>query len=220
MPLNDDRLIEILERWEEGRQRGINISAEELCAECPELIADVERKIAKLEQFRDVLPEETPMKATRGDAADDRAEADFGDARADTPPDGKPSAEAIIEDWPVVPGYELLGELGRGGMGVVYKARQLRPKRLVALKMILAGRYSGDKDRLRLRNDAEALARLQHPHIVQIHEVGEADGKPFLCLELVEGGSLADKLDGTPLVPRRAAELIETLARHARRPSV
>jgi serine/threonine-protein kinase len=112
-----------------------------------------------------------------------------------------------------VPGYEILSELGRGGMGVVYKARQVQLNRLVALKMILAGGHASAADLARFRREAEAVARLQHPHIVQIHEVGEAEGRPFFSLEYVAGGSLADKLDGTPLPPRQAAELIETLAR-------
>jgi WD40 repeat protein len=98
-------------------------------------------------------------------------------------------------------------------MGVVYKARQKGLKRLVALKMILAGTHAGPDELARFRAEAEALARLQHPHIVQIHEVGEQDGRPYFSLELVEGGSLAGKLDGTPLPAREAAGLVEILAR-------
>jgi WD40 repeat protein/predicted Ser/Thr protein kinase len=112
-----------------------------------------------------------------------------------------------------VPGYEVLGELGRGGMGVVYKARQVGLNRMVALKMILAGGHAGEAERARFKAEAEAVARLRHPNIVQIYEVGESDGCPFFSLEFVEGGSLAQKLDGTPWQPRPAAEMIETLAR-------
>jgi WD40 repeat protein len=112
-----------------------------------------------------------------------------------------------------VPGYEILGELGRGGMGVVYQARQLRPERLVALKMILAGGHAGEADLARFRAEAEAVARLQHPNVVQVYEVGEHDGRPFFSLELCGGGSLADRLRGGPLAPREAAALVETLAR-------
>jgi WD40 repeat protein/serine/threonine protein kinase len=112
-----------------------------------------------------------------------------------------------------VAGYEILEELGRGGMGVVYKARHLRLNRVVALKMVLAGAHAGADRLARFKTEAEAAARLQHANIVQIYEVGEQDGRPFLALEYVEGGSLAQKLDGTPQPPRAAAELVETLAR-------
>jgi serine/threonine-protein kinase len=109
-------------------------------------------------------------------------------------------------------GYELLEELGRGAMGVVYKARQVHLNRLVALKMILAGAHAGPHELARFRGEAEAVARLRHPHIVQIYEIGEAEGRPYFSLEYIEGGSLADRLDGTPQPPRRAAQLVQALA--------
>jgi WD40 repeat protein len=112
-----------------------------------------------------------------------------------------------------VPGYEIEGTLGRGGMGVVYKARHLALKRTVALKMVLAGGHAAPQELARFRLEAEAAARLQHPNIVQIHEVGEADGHPYCALEFVEGGSLARKLQGKPLPAREAASLVEALAR-------
>lgn len=114
---------------------------------------------------------------------------------------------------PEVPGYELMERLGHGGMGVVYKARQKRLDRTVALKMVLAGAHASPEQLARFGHEAEAVARLLHPNIVQIHEVGDHGGRPFLCLEFVEGGGLDKKIRGTPQPAREAAALVETLAR-------
>jgi tetratricopeptide (TPR) repeat protein len=116
-------------------------------------------------------------------------------------------------DSPRVAGYILLSELGRGGMGVVYKARQMALNRLVALKMLLAGGHAGPELLARFQTEAEAVARLAHPNIVHIYEVGEQDGLPYFSLEFVAGGSLAKKLAGKPQLARDAARLVETLAR-------
>ena len=113
---------------------------------------------------------------------------------------------------PVVAGYEIIDELGRGGMGVVYRARQLRPNRLVALKMISAGVHAGPRELERFRREADAVAQLQDPHIVQVYEVGEQDGHPFFALEYVAGGSLDRNLAGTPQPPAVSAEFVERLA--------
>jgi outer membrane protein assembly factor BamB len=131
---------------------------------------------------------------------------------AEVPGEGEPPTPGGLT-VPRVAGYEILGELGRGGMGVVYKANQTKLNRQVALKMILAGGHASDDERRRFFTEAEAVARLQHPGIVQIHEIGEADGHPFFSLEFCPGGSLAGKLNGTPLPPKEAARLVETLAR-------
>jgi tetratricopeptide (TPR) repeat protein/tRNA A-37 threonylcarbamoyl transferase component Bud32 len=108
--------------------------------------------------------------------------------------------------------YEILGELGRGGMGVVYKARDRRLNRLVALKMIRGAAHADDIQVTRFRIEAEAVAALKHPNILQIYDIGESEGMPFVALELLEGGSLAEKLHGTPLPPRKAAEWMVPMA--------
>jgi WD40 repeat protein/tRNA A-37 threonylcarbamoyl transferase component Bud32 len=109
--------------------------------------------------------------------------------------------------------YELLEEIGRGGMGVVFKARQRGLNRVVALKMNLAGQLASPIDVQRFRTEAEAVAQLQHPHIVQVFQVGEHEGLPYMALEYATGGSLARQLNGTPFRPTEAARLVETLAR-------
>jgi serine/threonine protein kinase/tetratricopeptide (TPR) repeat protein len=114
---------------------------------------------------------------------------------------------------PEVAGYEILEELGRGGMGVVYKARQPGLNRMVALKMILRAGHVSAADLVRFRMEAEAVAQLQHPNIVQIYEVGDQDGCPFFSLEFVEGQTLADQIGGVPQSPRFAAEITRDLAR-------
>ncbi len=114
---------------------------------------------------------------------------------------------------PKVAGYEILDVLGRGGMGVVYKAREVKGSRLVALKMILAGGHAEKQELARFRTEARAIARLQHPNIVRLYEIGESEGHPFFTLELLEAGSLKDKLDGVPWPPRKAARLVRTLAK-------
>ena len=124
-------------------------------------------------------------------------------------------ASAEIDEpavWPEVPGYEILGELGRGGMGVVYQARQVSLNRMVALKMILAGAYADPEQQRRFRTEAEAIARLRHPNVVQVHDYGVSDGRVYLALEYVEGGTLAQKAAGVAQPPKPAAHIIETLA--------
>jgi serine/threonine protein kinase len=112
----------------------------------------------------------------------------------------------------VIPGYEVLETIGRGGMGVVYKARQKSLDRVVAIKVILSGLHAGRDEMRRFRTEAEAIARLQHPHILQVFELGEQNGQPFLVMEYCGGGSLARQLSGPLPTAHDAARLIQTLA--------
>lgn len=111
-----------------------------------------------------------------------------------------------------IPGYEILNELGRGGMGVVYRARQIALNRIVALKMVLSGGHAGSEMLARFRMEAEAEARLQHPNIVQVYDVGECNGVPYFSLEYVAGHSLKREVGGRPQPPKRAADTVSTLA--------
>jgi serine/threonine-protein kinase len=124
---------------------------------------------------------------------------------------------AIVEELgrhrPVLPGYEVEEELGRGGMGVVYRARHLGLGRTVALKMILASHLATPEDERRFLDEARAAAALRHPGIVQVHDFGRHEDRPFFTLEFCPGGSLADRLRGGPLPPREAARMVATLAR-------
>jgi serine/threonine protein kinase len=110
-------------------------------------------------------------------------------------------------------GYDILEVIGRGGMSVVYKARQVKLNRVVALKMLLAGAHASPKIIARLKAESETIAAIHHPNIVKIHDIGEHQGVPYLCLEWIEGGSLADRLTGRAIPAQVAARLVAILAR-------
>jgi serine/threonine-protein kinase len=143
--------------------------------------------------------------------AADGGTVDRGPATVDLP-DAGAAPPLRKRELPTVPGYEILAELGRGAMGVVYKARQARLKRLVALKMVLAGAHASPQQLARFDQEARSVARLQHPNIVQIYEIGEHGGLPYFSLEFVDGGTLHKHIDRNPQPPRMAAELVQTLA--------
>jgi WD40 repeat protein len=125
-----------------------------------------------------------------------------------------PSGRARLPPTPpTIAGYDITGVLGHGAMGVVYQARDRRLKRVVALKMVLAGAHASPRDRERFRIEAEAVARLQHPNIVQIYEIGEQDGRPYCALEYLDGGTLGARIKEAPLPAAEAARVLELLAR-------
>ncbi len=123
-----------------------------------------------------------------------------------------PERPTAAQAWPTIDGYEIEAVLGKGGMGIVYKARQKRLNRTVALKTVLGGAET--EELLRFLSEAEAVARLQHPHIVQIYEVNKHDGRPFFSMEFADEGTLSEKLKGAPpATATDAADLIERIAR-------
>jgi serine/threonine-protein kinase len=166
---------------------------EEVCAACPELLPEVRRRWRQMRVAAAELEALFPTPAP--------------DPGADTP-----APWHLGTDLPRIPGYEVEAVLGRGGMGIVYKACDLRLNRLVALKMLLAGAYAGPEERGRFLREAEAVAGLRHPNIVQVHGAGDHEGRPYFTMEHVEGGSLAQKLLGRPQPAGQAATLLATLA--------
>jgi serine/threonine-protein kinase len=167
---------------------------EEVCSSFPELLPIVRRRWQQVRRVEAEL--EAMFPPTKLDPGSD--------------PGARPTPGPTL---PQIPGYEVEAEIGRGGAGVVYRARHLRLNRRVALKMLLAGAYAGAPELLRFQREAEAEAGLRHPNIVQVHDVGDHEGRPYFTMELVEGGSLAQALAGTPQPAPQAAGLVATLAR-------
>ena len=165
---------------------------EEVCKTCPKMLPKVRARWQRLCHVRAELDALFPP-ALKSNAR----QAPF------------PPGDAAL---PRIPGYEVEAVLGCGGMGVVFRARHLRLNRVVALKMALAGAYASRQERERFQREAEAVAGLQHPNVVQIHDVGESDGQPYFTMELVEGGNLAQKLAGTPQPALEAAQMLSILA--------
>jgi serine/threonine-protein kinase len=181
-----EKLLELLVEWEELRRQGKDVTPEQLCPDDPSLQATFRERLARRQRLQAAL--DLPGSASRGSL-------------------GQSPSLPVIED------YEVGELLGRGGMGVVFRATHKPLKRDVALKIIISGTHAGAEERARWRTEAEAVARLHHPGIVQIYEVGEQSGCPYMALELLGGGSLERRLNGTPMRPRQAAELLLAIAR-------
>jgi eukaryotic-like serine/threonine-protein kinase len=172
------------------------------------------------------MPGETPPSSeeprTRTFSADDETGFFLAAEQGATPRGDEPTLASarLAESAPVAeaPGrrfgdYELIDEIARGGMGVVYRARQVRARRIVALKMILAGQLASGEDVRRFHAESQAAAGLDHPGIVPIYEVGEIAGQHYYSMALVEGNSLAERIEEGPLPPHEAAELLRKVAR-------
>jgi WD40 repeat protein len=201
--VREQELDEVLAAYLEGVETGWAPDRQKLMACYPHLAADLARFFANQDGIdRVAAPLRPPGASGSGSSSRTATTASTHDP-------------ALQRDacWPIIPGYTIEGELGRGGMGIVYRARQLSCDRIVALKMLLTGPQAGPHERERFRTESLAVARLQHPGIVQLFEVGEVEDRPWFSFEYVAGGSLAERLDGTPLPSRQAAQLVEILAR-------
>jgi serine/threonine-protein kinase len=185
---DEARLRELLEE-----ALGSDRTPEEVCARDPELVGELRRRLEQWRLVRDELDVLFPSNTT-------------------ALKEGLGQADDLVESLPAIEGYEVYSVLGRGGMGVVYKARHLALKRLVALKMLLTGDYGRASEKLRIRREAEALAKLSHPHIVQVHDVGEVGGRPYFTMEFMGGGSLKEKLAGAPQPAEYALAMMVNLA--------
>jgi WD40 repeat protein/predicted Ser/Thr protein kinase len=168
-------------------------SPEEACANCPELLPDLLQRLERMRRIESQINEVFPSSGIDSNSTE-------------TPP------RLSHSELPQIDGYDVERILGRGGMGVVYRAKHQKLNRLVALKMLLAGPYASPQAVARFVRESQAVAELHHPHIVQVHDVGEVDGRPFFTMEFVEGKTLAEDLAGVPQPARRAAELIAVLA--------
>ena len=168
-----------------------NLTAEEVCAEHPELICEVLERLRQCRNVKAQLEEIFP--SSHGLSG------------------GLREALHVSTELPELPGYEVESILGRGGMGIVYKAKQLKLNRPVAIKMMLAGRFASRPEIVRFKREAEMVATLRHHNVVQIYDVGEFEGRPYFTMEFMEGGSLATKFGGAPQPGAFSAALIAAL---------
>ncbi len=179
--------------------------------ESVEFLSEDDSVVATLKQcFQRPTPPLEPG-CVRMEATAKKLTLSFDDERPTIPLPGQDREERLPLPR-FIGAYAVHGRIGRGGMGVVYKAQQLPINRPVALKMILTGAHSGASTLARFRTEGEAIARLHHANVVQIYEFGEHDGLPFFSMEWVDGGNLARKLAQGPLSPREAAQMVQTLA--------
>lgn len=209
----DERLAELLERLTSRYRSGEHPDVDSVARTFPELGAELRELWAAVlvaEHFSPRGLRTKPPDGSQRSLLDDTSPLDSSIQSGEHDATEIPGGEALPRAFGK---YTLLEELGRGGMGVVYCAQQPLPDRLVALKTMLRGPYSSDSERTRFRAEAESAARLEHPHIVPVYEVGELDGMPFFTMKLMDGGTLAQRLVDGPLPAREVAELLAPVCR-------
>jgi WD40 repeat protein/tRNA A-37 threonylcarbamoyl transferase component Bud32 len=209
----EHRVNELIAAYLQAVDAGQAPDRREWLARYADLAADLEAFLVDYEQADQVMEAGHPPELPHVPESAPSADSTLLQTAPQQEPPQKDQLATKPAEYPSIPGHVILGELGRGGMGVVHKARHTKLNRLVALKMIKAGSHADEHDLARFRIEAEAVAQMQHPNIVQIYEVGEQDGRPYFSLEFVDGGNLAGKLGGTPQPGRQAAELMEKVAR-------
>jgi tetratricopeptide (TPR) repeat protein/tRNA A-37 threonylcarbamoyl transferase component Bud32 len=184
---DESRILQLLEEALDSKR-----TPEDVCADAPELLWEVRERWERCQNVEAQIEAIFPTTGT-----------------------GKKLKRCLHlpTTLPVIPGYQINAVLGRGGMGVVYKARHLKLNRPVAIKMLLCGELASSEELTCLMREAQAVAGLTHANIVQVHDVGDLDGLPFFTMEFIEGGSLAQKLGGVPQPAREAAAMMVLLAR-------
>ena len=221
MPSDEkDPLHSLIAEILEAENRGESVDRDAMLNEYPELADSLRDFFTDHDRMKDAADQEDPTLPPDGSGIDaptippNQDEATMPPRLAGEDPTLPPTQPAST-DGPVVGDqvryfgdYELLEEIARGGMGVVFKARQINLNRIVALKMILSGELAGKEEVQRFKSEAESAARLDHPGIVPIFEIGEISGQHYFSMGFVEGESLADRLSDGPLPPREAAELM------------
>jgi eukaryotic-like serine/threonine-protein kinase len=163
------------------------------CEKCPELLPEIRKRLEQVHRVKLHIDELFP------------------DSKASNSPLPN-GTRSLSNRLPTIPGYVIEGVLGSGGMGIVYKARHEKLNRVVALKMLRAGHFATSNELTRFTREFQAIAELRCAHIVQVHDVGDVDGRPYFTMEFVDGGSLAEQLKGKPQSARHAAELVAKLA--------
>ena len=188
--VDEPRILELVQEVLDS-----NRTPDEVCSDCPELLPEVRKRLNRVRRMDSQLAAIFPVTDS-------------------TFPRAAKEKRAFIPsgELPKIPGYEVEAVLGHGGMGVVYKAKHLKLNRPVALKMLIYGAAATPLELARFQREAEAVAALRHPQIVQIYDVGEANGRPYYTMELVEGGSLSKKLAGKPQPANVAAPIVAALA--------